>query len=206
MSGLTLFGQALLVGWAIAAPVGPIGLLVIERTLHRGRAAGLASGLGAASADALYATLGVAGLGALTGWLTRLTLPLALVGSAFLIWLGAATLRRVPAERAASGGGAGLAGYTASAFALTLSNPLTILSFLAVFAGLAGRQQFGVAAGVLMIAGVFAGSVLWWLMLAGAVGWLGGKLSVCWRCRLDRVCGALLLGMGLLLGGRALLG
>jgi threonine/homoserine/homoserine lactone efflux protein len=206
MSGLALFGQALLVGWAIAAPVGPIGLLVIERTLRHGRAAGVATGLGAASADALYATLGVAGLGALTDWLTHLALPLALVGSAFLIWLGVTTLRRLPAEQAAAGGGAGLAAYIASAFALTLSNPLTILSFLAVFAGLAGRQQFGAAAGALMIAGVFAGSVLWWLMLAGAVGWLGGRLSLRWRGRLDRVCGALLLGMGLLLGGRALFG
>jgi len=206
MSGLALFGQALLVGWAIAAPVGPIGLLVIERTLRHGRAAGVATGLGAASADALYATLGVAGLGALTDWLTHLALPLALLGSAFLIWLGVTTLRRLPAEQAAAGGGAGLGAYTASAFGLTLSNPLTILSFLAVFAGLAGRQQFGAAAGALMIAGVFAGSVLWWLMLAGAVGWLGGRLSLRWRGRLDRVCGALLLGMGLLLGGRALFG
>ncbi|MDN0081282.1 LysE family transporter [Crenobacter sp. SG2305] len=206
MSGVALFSQALLVGWAIAAPVGPIGLLVIERTLRYGRAAGLVTGLGAASADALYATVGVAGLGMLTAWLTRLALPLALFGSGFLIWLGVATLRRAPAERAAAGAGAGLAGYAVSAFALTLSNPLTVLSFVAVFAGLAGRQAPGAVAGVVMIAGVFCGSVLWWLMLAGTVGWLGGKLSTCWRRRIDTLCGLLLLGFGVALGVRALLG
>jgi len=206
MSEAALFGQALLVGWAIAAPVGPIGLLVIERTLRHGRAAGLATGLGAASADALYAAVGVAGLGMLTTWLARLTLPLALFGSGFLVWLGVATLRRAPAERAVAGAGKGLGGYTASAFALTLSNPLTVLSFVAVFAGLAGRQAPGAAADAVMIAGVFTGSVLWWLTLAGVVGWLGGKLSVRWRRRIDTLCGLLLLGFGLVLGMRTLLG
>lgn len=157
-----LFVEAMLIGLAIAAPVGPIGLLCIERTLHHGPRSGLATGLGAASADAVYALLGATGSSLLIASLTRLALPLALAGSGVLAWLGWCTLRRAPAGTAATAPAAGtLWRAYSSALALTLTNPMTILSFMAVFAGLSAGRTATLAGSMVMVAGVFAGSALW---------------------------------------------
>lgn len=202
---LTLFAQALLLGLAIAAPVGPIGLLCIDRSLRQGPWVGLATGLGAATADALYATLGALGLSALIQQLTALALPLAVAGSLLLAWMGLGMLRRQASSRTARTAGAhGCCSAWASALLLTLSNPMTILSFLAVFASLSGHAQPGMAEALLMVAGVFAGSALWWCVLAFGAGRLLGRLGEAGRQRIDIVCGLLLLGMGLLLLWRAL--
>ncbi|PXX46335.1 LysE family translocator [Aquitalea magnusonii] len=202
---LTLFAQALLLGLAIAAPVGPIGLLCIDRSLRQGPWVGLATGLGAATADALYATLGALGLSALIQQLTALALPLAVAGSLLLAWMGLGMLRRHAGSEAARVASAhGWYRAWASALLLTLSNPMTILSFLAVFASLSGHAQPGMAEALLMVAGVFAGSALWWCVLAFGAGRLLGRLGEAGRQRIDIVCGLLLLGMGLLLLWRAL--
>lgn len=169
MSVAATFLQALWIGLAIAAPVGPIGLLVIQRTLRHGRALGLATGLGAALADAVYGAVGAFGVSALIHALEAARVPLALFGGAFLLFLAWRTWRSAPADHAAqTGGGPGLAGAFAGTFVLTLSNPATIFSFIAIFGAMGGR--LGVASPWTMIAGVLVGSALWWLFLSGAVG------------------------------------
>jgi threonine/homoserine/homoserine lactone efflux protein len=127
-------------GFAIAAPVGPIGVLVIRRSLAEGRASGLASGLGAATADAAYGALAGFGLTVVTAFLVEGQGWLRLVGGAFLCYLGVRTLLARPAEEATDvrEKGGGLVGAYASTFLLTLTNPTTILSFAAVFAGMGG--------------------------------------------------------------------
>ena len=168
-----MFLDALWIGLAIAAPVGPIGLLVIQRTLRHGRAAGLATGLGAAVADAAYGAVGAFGVSALIAALTAARVPLALGGGAFLLWLAGRTWNAAPADTAAAAaGGSNLAADFAGTFLLTLSNPATIFSFVAVFAALSARgvAGAGVASPWTMIAGVLAGSALWWLLLSTAVG------------------------------------
>ncbi len=164
-----LFLQSLWIGLSIAAPVGPIGLLVIQRTLRHGRAVGLATGLGAAAADAAYGALGAFGVSALIGALQQARVPLALLGGAFLLWLAWRTwTAAAPAHEAQIAAGPGLAASFAGTFVLTLSNPATILSFIAIFGAL-GAQ--GVPASPsLMVLGVLLGSALWWLMLCAAVG------------------------------------
>ncbi|MFN8897363.1 MAG: LysE family transporter, partial [Pseudomonadota bacterium] len=137
MSATEHFGAALWVGLAIAAPVGPIGLLVIQRTLRHGRAAGLATGLGAAVADALYGALGAFGVTSLIDALQAARVPLALAGGGFLLWLAWRTWRSAPpaqavAQDAGVAGRPGLAGAVAGGFALTVGNPAPILSFVAV--------------------------------------------------------------------------
>lgn len=202
---MSLFMQAFGIGLAIAAPVGPIGLLCIERTLRHGPARGLVTGLGAATADAVYASIGATGMGVLIGWLTALATPLALAGSAVLLYLGVATLRRPPAEHAANAheGGQLFAAYS-SALALTLSNPMTILSFIAVFAGLAGGHAPDSADAALMVLGVFCGSALWWLLLAYGGGRLLARLGSRGRQWLDRLCGLLLLAFAIGIAWRTL--
>jgi threonine/homoserine/homoserine lactone efflux protein len=168
--------QSRWIGLSIAAPVGPIGLLVIQRTLRHGRAVGLATGLGAAVADASYGAVGAFGVSALIGALQGARVPLALVGGTFLLWLAWRTWHSAaPARAAAAAGRPALLPAFAGTFVLTLSNPATILSFIAIFGTLAGRGA--PASPWPMVAGVLAGSALWWLLLCAAVGALRGRFD-----------------------------
>lgn len=169
---LLLFGRGFALGFSIAAVVGPIGLLCIRRTLATGFAIGFVSGLGAATADATYAAVASLGISALASVLIDQRLWLRLIGGAFLVYLGLRTLRSAPPSRAADlpATGLRLAGAYSSTLALTLSNPMTIMSFAAIFAG--------IAAGSLdLVGGVFIGSAAWWLALSVAISRLRGRVT-----------------------------
>jgi threonine/homoserine/homoserine lactone efflux protein len=171
--------KGLVLGFSIAAPVGPIGVLCIRRTLAEGRAAGFVSGLGAATADAMYGSVAAFGLTIISGFLTSQETALRFVGGAFLCYLGIKTLLAQPAERAATAQGTGLIGAYASTIFLTLTNPMTIFSFIAVFAGLgfvSGSSDFASAA--LLVLGVFVGSAIWWLALSGGVSFFRARFDI----------------------------
>lgn len=191
----TALFPAFVVGLSIAAPVGPIGLLTIQRTLERGRLAGLATGLGAATADACYGAIGAYGVHWLVGALVALRLPLAIGGGLLLLWMAVQTWRSPVAETAAHTADArGMLGLWAGTFLLTLSNPMTIVSFVAVFG------MLGAGAGVppaAMVVGVFAGSAAWWLMLTSGVQALRGRLGPALRRGVNRVSAAVLAGFAL---------
>ena len=192
--------RGLVIGFSIAAPVGPIGVLCIRRTLAGGRAAGFAAGLGAATADALYGAVAGFGLTVVSTALVGRQGWLRLIGGAFLCWLGARTFLARPAEAAAqAAGGAGLLGAYASTLVLTLTNPMTILSFAAVFAGLGlGAAGGGYGAAAVLVLGVFAGSALWWLALSGAVGLLRHRVTPRGLRWVNRASGTIIAGFGLL--------
>lgn len=196
MDQLDVFTSALLIGLSIAAPVGPIGLLTIQRSLENGPRAGLASGLGAASADAVYGALGAYGVSWLIGALVAARVPLALFGAAFLLWMAWGLVRAQPTERAATVAPARSGGqYFATTFVLTLSSPATILSFIAVFGALAGRSA--VDAPGTMVLGVLVGSALWWLFLSSVVGRLRERFDARWRRRVDFASASILAGFAL---------
>jgi threonine/homoserine/homoserine lactone efflux protein len=175
---LSLFPRGLAIGLAIAAPVGPIGVLCIRRSLSDGRAVGLATGLGAATADALYAALAALGLTALGQAMEDRSDWIRLIGGLALCYLGVRTLRAAPAALGESTAGrAQLAGAYATTVGLTLANPATILSFAAVFAGLGAARGDGGSA-LLLVTGVFLGSALWWLILSGGVGLLRNRVTL----------------------------
>ena len=190
--------RGLLIGFSIAAPVGPIGVLCIRRTLADGRMAGLVSGLGAASADALYGCIAGFGLAFISNFLISQQFLLHLVGGAFLCYLGVKTLLAKPAEQAATAKGTGLLGAYASTLFLTLTNPMTILSFVAIFAGLglASTGSSYATAGILVL-GVFTGSALWWLLLVGGVGLFKDKFNTRGMQWVNRISGVIILGFGL---------
>ena len=190
--------RGLLAGFAIAAPVGPIGVLCIRRTLARGRLAGLATGLGAASADALYGVIAAYGLTLLTEWLVCQQGWLQLVGGIFLCYLGLRTLSRLPTAVPVGVDRSRAMSDFASAFMLTLTNPLTIFSFMAVFAGLGlSSKNDGPGAAFSLVSGVFLGSSAWWLLLSGAVALLRDRLGDAPLRWVQRVAGVMLLGFGL---------
>jgi threonine/homoserine/homoserine lactone efflux protein len=194
----TIFARGLLIGLSIAAPVGPIGVLCIRRTLAEGRLAGLATGLGAATADAAYGAIAGFGITVVTRLLLAHEFWIRLIGGLFLCYLGVKTFVGTPAERpAAVVGGRSLAGAYTSALALTLTNPLTILSFVAIFAGMGTGMAGGTApAAALLVLGVLIGSALWWLILTGAVGLLRSRLTVPRLRWVNRLSGAVLLIFG----------
>jgi len=196
---LGLFIRGLIIGFSIAAPVGPIGVLCIRRTLADGRTSGFLSGLGAATADALYGCVAGFGLTVISGFLVDQRFWIQLIGGIFLLALGIKTLRTVPAERAAAASDTGLAASYASTLLLTLTNPMTILSFAGIFAALGVADTGGdFSAAALLVLGVFVGSAAWWLLLSGGVGLLREKLSSGVLRWTNRLSGAILLAFGLI--------
>src|SRR5581483_11514863 len=168
---MNFFLRGLLIGFSIAAPVGPIGVLCIRRTLANGRAAGFVSGLGAATADSLYGCVAGFGLTAISDFLVGQQKPLRLFGGLFLVFLGLKTFFSRPAVESARSSRSGLAGDYTSTLLLTLTNPATILSFLAVFAGLGlGTRPGDYRSATSLVLGVFVGSACWWMLLSGGVG------------------------------------
>lgn len=188
--------RGMIIGLAIAAPVGPIGALCIRRTLADGRLAGFVSGLGAATADAVYGSVAAFGLTAVSSALIASQTPLRLFGGLFLCGLGLHTLRARVATEAAPARGRGLLGAYASTFALTLANPLTILSFAAIFAGLGAASAGSLASAATLVAGVFLGSALWWFVLSGAAALLRGRLGPEALRWVNRLSGLIILGFG----------
>jgi threonine/homoserine/homoserine lactone efflux protein len=196
---LSFFARGLVIGFAIAAPVGAIGLLCIRRTLAHGRLTGFVSGLGAATADAFYGAVAALGLTAVSATLIAHQDVVRLVGGVFLVYLGLRTALAQPVMAAPSGAVRGLAVAFGSTLVLTLTNPTTILSFVAVFAGLGlGTAVSNRASAVLMVSGVFLGSALWWLILSGAVGVIRRALTPQRLQWVNRASGAILIGFGAL--------
>jgi threonine/homoserine/homoserine lactone efflux protein len=188
-----------LIGFSIAAPVGPIGVLCIRRTLAEGWAYGLVSGLGAASADAIYGSIAGFGLAFISNFLVSQQVWLRLVGGIFLCYLGLKTLLAKPAEQVSTGKGKGFLGAYASTFFLTLTNPITIISFAAIFAGLGLAVARGnyASAGVLVL-GVFMGSAAWWLLLSSGVGILRARFKPDLLRWVNRISGAIIIGFGII--------
>lgn len=197
MDTLLLFAKGLLLGLAIAAPLGPIGALCISRTLRRGFLAGVAGGLGTAIADACYAALAALGFAAFSSILAMVDMPLRLVGGAFLLWLGWKSVVPRPLPNEASIWRTDLLGTVATTFALTISNPMTILSFAAIFAGLGLASDTDLMGKLVVVIGVFLGSLLWWVILSGGVALLRQRLPQGFAVWISRASGAVLIGFGL---------
>jgi threonine/homoserine/homoserine lactone efflux protein len=192
-----LFIRGLILGLAIAAPVGPIGVLCIRRTLAEGQLLGFVTGLGAATADAIYGSIAGFGLTFISGILIRQVVWFRLVGGLFLCYLGVKTLLANFSQSSASVKGHGLLGAYCSTVFLTLTNPATILSFAAVFAGLGlASVNHNYLAASCLVLGVFVGSALWWLLLSSGVNLLQKKFSLNGFQWLNRVSGSILLIFG----------
>ena len=195
---LAVFGQGLVMGLAVAAPVGPIGLLCIQRTLLDGRIYGLATGLGAATADALYGLVAAFGLTFIASFFLEQQLWIALLGGLYLCFLGQRIFRAAPESLAAQSDRGGLLQAYGSTFLLTLTNPITILSFVAIFAGLGlvqGDDDY-VAAAILVL-GVFCGSAAWWLLLSGGVSLIRDRVNAKTMIYVNRLSGVIILAFGI---------
>ncbi len=196
------FLKGLIIGFVIAAPLGPIGILCARRTLTHGRRAGFLSGMGASTADVLYGFIAAFGLTFISDILHSYQFWLRLAGGALLCFLGIRTFIEKPGRIdffSVLRKKKRYAGMYLSTFFLTLTNPMTILSLAAVFAGfgLAGTRGSALSAGIL-ISGVFLGSVLWWLFLAGAFTVFKRQFRHHELQWINRIAGAFIAGFGVL--------
>jgi len=191
--------KSFVIGLSIAAVVGPISVLCIQRTLSRGYVYGLISGLGVATADGTYGSIAAFGLTAISTFLVNEEVWIRAIGGAFLLYLGIRTMMSKPAEKAAAAAKArNLPGAYASILLLTLTNPLTILSFAAIFAGIGvSGGKGGYLAATLVVLGVFLGSATWWLLLTSGVSLLRKKITPRWLAWLNRISGAVLVIFGI---------
>ncbi|MBD3307533.1 LysE family translocator, partial [candidate division KSB3 bacterium] len=196
---LTMFFQGLVLGFSIAAPVGPIGILCIQRTLARGMGLGFVSGLGAATADAIYGCIAGFGLTVIANFLVAQQLWFRLLGGSFLAYLGVKIFLTSPAKSVAAETELSYGSAYGTTLFLTLTNPMTILAFAAIFAGLGvvDTAAHSTSASLLVI-GVFVGSGLWWGILSGVTGLLHGKLDARKLSWINKIAGLIVLTFALL--------
>jgi threonine/homoserine/homoserine lactone efflux protein len=193
---LSLFLRGLIIGISIAVPVGPIGILCIRRTLSDGKLAGFLSGLGAATADMIYGAIAAFGLTVIMDLLIDQADWLKLLGGLFLLYLGVRTFVSKRADQPAQSDRKGLVGAYLSTLFLTLTNPMTIISFLAIFAGTMPRGTQD--SPYTLVAGVFAGSAFWWLALSFGIGLMRERLSLNLMLWLNRFSGTIIIAFGVL--------
>ena len=197
---LSFFIRGLLIGLSIAATVGPMSILCIQRTLNRGQLYGSVSGLGIATADGVYGSIAAFGLTLITNFLIQEQIWIRLIGGLFLMYLGIKTILSKPPEKAAvlnAKTNSYLGAYT-STFLLTLTNPLTILSFAAIFAGIGvGSASKSFFSAIAVVLGVFSGSTLWWIILTSSISLLRKKMNSHWLLWINRISGAIITLFGL---------
>lgn len=197
---LSAFAKGVIVGIVIALPVGPVGMLCVRRTLFEGVRFGVASGVGAAAADTMFGLIAGFGLSAVRDWVLGYEDWLGAAGGIYLVYAGARALAAKPAGEPEPLSGERLRGAFASAFLLTVTNPVTILSLAAIFAKLGIDPAASLAGIDALVGGVFAGSTASWLALALSVAMVrrrAGRVTLGW---INRISGAILLlsGMALL--------
>lgn len=198
-----LLAQGLIIGISVSAPVGPIGALCISRTLEKGRLSGFFSGLGAACADTCFAIAAALGVGLVESLLNQHQSGFRIIGGLILLAIGLRTLRAKPTLNHKNGGRLskrGLIGDFISTFFLTLTNPMTVLFFAAVFSALGLKVTGGGWRDpAILISGVFIGSCGWWLFLSLGVGLLGAGMSPSFRLWMNRIAGMVVMGFGVVM-------
>jgi threonine/homoserine/homoserine lactone efflux protein len=196
--------NGIVMGLSIAAPVGPISLLCIRRTLAHGKLSGFLSGLGVATADMVYGFIAAFGLSFVLSFLLQYKLFISILGGVFLCFLGAKTMLAKPVTHAAAVTHTGLVADYFSIFGLTITNPMTVLSFIAVFAGIGIEAGNYIDASILVV-GVFIGSALWWVLLVGVTSLVQKRINSRAMLWIDRLSGCIIFVFGIVTLGRLLL-
>lgn len=193
---LVIFLKSFLLGVAVAAPLGPVGMMCLTRTLTRGFWFGFSGGVGIALADAFYAVIAATMYAVVAEMLSGVSLSFAIAGGLIVVGIGIGIMFGKAERRQVQITAGNMAASCASAFGLTLLNPLTVLLFVAVFAGLGLGEDLSFGTAVTLISGVFAGSLAWWFLLAGGVSMVRKRLSDNFALWVTRISGILIIAFG----------
>ncbi len=197
MINVELLLKGIFLGFSLAAPVGPIGLLCIQRTLNEGRLAGFVSGLGATVADMIYGCIAGFGVTVIANFLTSQQQWLRLIGGVFICYLGLKIFASKPAAQAASDQSRSLFGAFLSTLFLMITNPITIAVFMVMFAGIGATNANGnYLAVAALVLGISLGSALWWLILCDGVSLFRAKLTPQRMRWINRIAGIVIVGFG----------
>jgi|BarGraIncu00222A_1022003.scaffolds.fasta_scaffold124573_1 threonine/homoserine/homoserine lactone efflux protein len=195
---LVVFLKGIFIGFAMAIPIGPIGIMCIRKTLTEGRLRGLIIGLGAATADMLYGCVAAFGLTVISNTLYNQRIWIRMIGGTLLIFLGIRTFRAHPADPKTTTNSSGiLRSYLTTVF-LTLTNPLTIFAFIAVFVALGLEHMSGYIPASTLVGGIFIGSSLWFLSLSSGVILFRKKLDIAGLRWVNRIAGILIIISGII--------
>lgn len=215
--GIEALWRGIIIGIAVAAPIGPVNLICIHRTISRGRLNALMAGQGAAIGDSVFAIIAAFGLTAVSSFVTDWEMQIQLVGGVILLGMGIKTLISDPVQAVSKdnakydNGALDLAKVVAATFSLTITNPATLFGFAAIFAGVGGivgadtgekSADYGYAA--TLVAGVWAGSTLWWLFITNLAALLRDRAEHGWLMVVQRVSGVIIVGFGLAVFARLL--
>jgi threonine/homoserine/homoserine lactone efflux protein len=197
----TVLLKGAVIGFSLAAPIGPVGMMCIRRTLTHGHLRGFVSGLGAATADSVYAIVAAFGITLISNFIIQHEYSIRLVGGILLILLGVRTLLVHPVEKAAKNGLNGHASAYVTMFLLTFTNPMTLFAFAVVFAGVGAGSAVGdTLTAAFLVGGVFLGSALWFLFMTTAVHFYKEKFKI-WGLKVVNIIAGsfiLLCGIGIL--------
>lgn len=192
------FFKGFIIGFTVAAPVGPIGILVIRRTLAEGRVSGFVTGMGAAIADTVYGVIAGYGFTAVSVFLITQEFRMKIIGGIFLFYLGIKSLLSIPPEMEGVVVKKNYFNNFISTFLLTITNPATILFFLAVFSGLGlNSENTDHFLSMTLVLGVFIGSAIWWLLLSTVAGYFNSKTSRQSLVWINRVSGLVICLFGI---------
>ena len=205
MTGLSLapFLAGVSVGLAVAVPIGPMGVLCIQRSLAFGPLAGLTTGLGAATVHLAFGAIATVGLGVTASvWLGGGVPGLHLISAGLLFWFAVRALRRETVVAQSRPRQQSWFGTYASALVFGLSNPMTVLLFVAALPAVTGGGDPN--APPLMVAGVFFGSISWWFLLSTATGLIRGLIPERAIALTNKVSGLTFAALGSLMLAHAL--
>lgn len=201
---LTFFLKGIAIGFVMAIPIGPIGIMCIRKTLTEGRISGLIIGLGAATADLFYGCVAVFGLTIISDTLNSQRIWIRIVGSALLLFLGIKTFRAKPKDPKLKISGSGRLRSYFTVVVLTLTNPLTIFAFIAVFAAFGLGDGLSFFSAVVLVAGVFIGSCLWFFLLTSGTILFRKKLDLVGLKWVNKIAGILIIISGFIVMGSLL--
>ncbi|MES2215551.1 MAG: LysE family transporter [Pseudomonadota bacterium] len=196
MSIIFYFIKTWMIGIAIAAPVGPIGMLCIRKTLEFGLKGAILVGLGAALADSCYGLIAALGLSAISHFLLAKATPIKIVGGIFLLYLAYKEIKHTSTSVVTLATNKTSTKLILEIFFLTLTNPMTILSFIGIFASISEGPTTSIQS-LIMVLGIFAGSMSWWLILGSAITRIKHKLPEIWLSRIKYLSAFILAAFGI---------
>ena len=191
------FLKGLIIGFAMAVPIGPLGIMSIRKTLADGHTRGLIIGLGAATADSLFGTIAAFGLTFVSDAISSQQFWLRLVGGGLLLFLGIRTFRHKGKDPTIPSDNKGVLRSYISAFLIALTNPVTIFAFVAVFAAFGLGHRLVVISACILVLGVFSGSCLWFLGLGYIATLFRHKLDAGGLTWVNRISGVLIILSGM---------